>query len=92
MSKKLKHVERARRLRKGFEAQSPLDGIMANVFNEIGGEKRLIEWADENYGTFIKMMVKLRPNVAPSSGHTGDIKISFNSNLVPTELDVVSEQ
>ena len=92
MSKKLKHVERARRLRKGFEAQSPLDGIMANVFNEVGGEKRLIEWADENYGTFIKMMVKLRPNVAPSSGNTGDINITFNNELKRTELDIVSDQ
>ena len=90
--------ERIKALKTKFEAQSPLDGIFASVFQEMGGEKRFLEWADENEGTFYKMLVKLRPNVAPSSGHSGEIKISINNQLQPSPLDgapdlkIVSDQ
>lgn len=99
--KKMVRAGRGKALRSTFEAQSPFDGIMANVFNDMGGEKRLLKWAKENEGTFYKMMIKLRPNVAPSSGHNGEVVISINNHLQPSPLDgeekevvttVISEQ
>jgi len=78
---------RGSRLSTTFEAQSPFDGIMANVFNDMGGEKALLKWAKDNPGTFYKLMVQLRPKVAPSSGHNGEVVISINNHLQPSALD-----
>lgn len=96
---KVARRERVKSLRNTFEAQSPLDGIFANVFNDMGGEKRLLKWADEHETLFYKMLITLRPGVASTSGHSGEIKISINNNLQPSPLDgeavkltVVSEQ
>jgi hypothetical protein len=36
------------------------------------------------------MMFKLIPSVAPTQGMTGDLNITFNNNLVPTQLDAVT--
>lgn len=70
---------------------------MASIYNRLGGEDRMLEWADENLGSFYHMMIKLRPQVAPNTGHSGKIEVNINTALQPTALDgpalkIVSEQ
>ena len=38
-----------------------LKQMFPDAFKELGGVERLVEWADENYGDFMKLYVQLIP-------------------------------
>jgi hypothetical protein len=81
MSKELKSIQES------MSAQHPLHGMMARVFERRGGEDWLDELAEEHPRWFLTMMFKMIPPVAQAQGITGDLNITFNTNLVSTELD-----
>lgn len=73
-------------LRDRLQSQHPLHGMMADVFEELGGEEFLLSWAEENQTEFIRMMLKLAPPAIPK-GQQGGIHLHVHSDLQPTALD-----
>ena len=58
---------------------SSLPAVFASVFEEMGGQARLREWAEENYGDYLKLMVRMIPAQAsaPPPGAAGNwVKVS----------------
>tara|TARA_R110000772_G_scaffold36590_3_gene87514 strand:- start:3179 stop:3517 length:339 start_codon:yes stop_codon:yes gene_type:complete len=74
-------------LRQTLESQHAIHGVFGRVYERLGGEEMVMEWADENRGKFISLLVGMAPNVAPTSAHHGDINIQINNNLISTALD-----
>ena len=79
-----------------LQSQSPLHGAMGRVYQRLGGEEALMDWAEENYGEFLKIMIKLAPppQEKPGGGNTGSVTINLPEGLGPSALDgmVVAEQ
>ena len=71
-------------------AQHPLHGMMAEVFEEMGGKDWLKELAEEYPRWFFTIFTKMTPSVAPTIGMVGDLNITINSALIPTDLDSVT--
>jgi hypothetical protein len=84
MSKALKQIQAS------MGAQHPLHGMMAEVFERRGGVEWLDEMSIEHPRWFLTMMFKMVPPVAQAQGITGDLNITFNANLGPTQLDQVT--
>jgi len=70
-----------------LETQHPMHGALGRVYQRVGGEERLVRYADENFGAFLKMMFAATPSVAPTNAIQGDINITINNNLISTALD-----
>ena len=70
-----------------LRSQHALMGIYGNVFERLGGEQFLYEWANDNPSKFLSMIVKMVPNIAPTQGIVGDINIRISSDLPRTALD-----
>ncbi len=70
-----------------LEQQHPFHGMLGRVFDRVGGEDRVVEWADENFGSYMRMMVAVTPSVAPTQGMQGEVHLTINNNLVMTALD-----
>jgi len=74
-------------LKDALAAQHPLFGLMGEVFVEMGGKAFLREWAEDHPGQFIGYLFKGTPSIAPSHAIMGDVNITINNALVPTDLD-----
>lgn len=74
--------------------QHPIDGIVGEVFMDLGGKAWLKEWAEANPGRFVQLLRGAKPAVAPVSGRSGELVIKIESVLTTTALDddVVSVQ
>jgi len=70
-----------------LHSQHAIMGIFGNVFERLGGEQFLYEWAEDNPTKFIMLMTKMVPTLQPSSGLQGDVKLIVHPSLVPSELD-----
>ena len=70
-----------------MSAQHAVHGMMADVFEELGGQVFLKEYAEENPRWFLTMFLKSTPNILPQAGIQGDVNITINENLIPTKLD-----
>jgi len=64
----------------------PIHGAFIRTFEEVGGEERLREWADANYGDFVKIFVRIAPR-PPADTQEGTIKISIHPSLKRSPLD-----
>jgi len=73
-----------------MHAQHALHGVLADVWAELGGPAFVKEWAREQPGQFISMMVRLTPSMIPQHGIQGDVNIVVNNIFKPTELDRVT--
>jgi hypothetical protein len=82
----------ARALTEALSAQHIFHGMLGRVYERMGGEDFLFEWAQDNPGRFLTMLASSTPSVAPTQGITGDVTLHVHATLAPTELDVVSEQ
>jgi hypothetical protein len=83
MSKEIEAVKQS------LAAQHPLHGILGNVFERLGGEQFVYEWAEDNPGRFISLIFGAAPKAPQVQGMTGDVTIVINNALQPTELDSV---
>ncbi len=85
MSKNLEQVKSI------MKAQHAVHGMMADVFERIGGEEGLVEFIQEgNQKWFYTLFLKNTPTLLPQAGVTGDVNITVNQNLQPTDLDSVT--
>ena len=74
-------------LKAALGAQHAMHGMFADVLEELGGKEFILNYARQNPGRYLMMLVKMTPNLMPTSGMQGDINLTVNSNLLPTELD-----
>lgn len=79
-------------VRSALEGQHAIHGVFGRVFDRLGGEEFLYDWAEENPGRFITLIVGMTPNLTPMNSVQGDVHLHVHASLQPTELDVVSEQ
>ncbi len=70
-----------------LQGQHAIHGLIGRVFERIGGEDRMVTWADENPGRFFSMMVATTPNLTPVSTIQGDVNLVVHQALAPTDLD-----
>jgi hypothetical protein len=82
----------AAQVRELLANQHVLHGMFGRVFERMGGEEFLLDWAQDNPGRFLSMLVKMTPTVQPTTGVQGDVHLHVHHSLAPTELDVVAEQ
>ena len=75
------------RVKEVLHSQHAIMGIFGNVFERLGGEQFLLEWAQDNPTKFITLMTKMVPTLQPTSGLQGDVKLLVHPTLVPSELD-----
>ena len=82
-----------------FEQQSAVHSMLGNVLVRMEakaeaelGHGFVDDWAWENPGSFIKLIVGSTPSIQPVSAVTGDVHLHVHHTLAPTELDVVSVQ
>jgi hypothetical protein len=71
-----------------LEAQHPLHGVLGRVWDRKGGEDFVADWADENPGAFIKMVMACTPSMQPMTTVQGDVVLHVHPSLAPTALDV----
>ena len=67
--------------------QHPIDGVLGEIFMELGGKAYMKEWAEENPNKFIEKLLKAKPAINPIQGRTGDLVIRIESSLGRTSLD-----
>ena len=69
-----------------LEDQHVIHGIFGRVFEKIGGERHLQDWAEENPTEFYRHFVKMAP--APQRQDSiNAIAIQVHASLGPTKLD-----
>jgi hypothetical protein len=70
-----------------LHSQHALMGIFGNVFERLGGEQFIYEWAEDNPTKYITLLTHMVPNLAPTQGLSGDINIRISSDLPRSALD-----
>lgn len=70
-----------------LHGQHALMGLYGNVFARLGGEQFLFEWAQDNPSKFLMMLAKMVPNIAPTQGIQGALKIVVSNDLPRSPLD-----
>ena len=75
------------RIKQVLTAQHAMHGMLAEVFEDIGGQVALTEYAAENQRWFYSSFFKLTPTLAPTVGMQGDINLTINNHLTRTALD-----
>ena len=74
-------------IKQALSAQHAIHGMMGRVFERLGGEDFMFEWAQDNPGRFLGMLVKATPGLAPTQGLQGDVHLHVHNTLGPSELD-----
>lgn len=76
-----------RKVREVLHSQHAIMGIFGNVFERLGGEEFLYEWAMDNPTKFITLMTKMVPTLQPTQGLQGDVNILVHPTLTRSALD-----
>ncbi len=77
----------SQQITESLSAHHPLAGLLGEVFEELGGKAFISEWAEDNPTKFIGLMFQQLPSAAPVTGYTGEVNITINQSLQPTDLD-----
>jgi len=78
---------RVQKIKTALEGQHAIHGIFGSVFERLGGEEFLFEWAEEYPGRFITLLTKMTPGLTPTPGFQGDLHLHIHESLTSTELD-----
>lgn len=79
--------DRVEKIKTALEAQHAIHGIFGSVFQRLGGEDFLYEWAEEYPGAFIRLLTKMTPGLTPTPGFSGDLNLTIHATLIETDLD-----
>lgn len=80
-------LARVQRLSTALTAQHAMHGILASVFERVGGEDFIVRWATDHPGPFIKLLVGATPGLQPQTGFQGDVNLHIHHTLAPSKLD-----
>jgi hypothetical protein len=81
--------EKQQALRQKMAGQHPFHEELACVYEQMGGQDALLEWAEENPGKFFDLMMKASP--PPQSNPKGgglSLTLALHPALAPGPLDV----
>lgn len=81
-----KLATRAKPLAEQLQNVHPIHAVFIQAFVELGGEERFRQWADENYGDYVKILSHIAPRPQLDS-EPGKIQISIHPSLNRTALD-----
>jgi hypothetical protein len=76
-------------MRSMIASQHPLDALMFQVFEDLGGHVFLMEWAHANPSKFFQLFFKMKPGLMPSAGMIGDVNIQIHNDLGRSPLDEI---
>lgn len=79
--------KRVKAIRVALEGQHAIHGIFGSVFEKLGGEDFLLDWAVDNPGRFITLLTKMTPGLQPTQGFQGDLNLTVHESLGTTSLD-----
>ena len=85
--KELQELKAENKLVRQLESQNEVHGMFGRVFMRAGGEEYLLQYALEQPGPFIKLVAGMSPGLIPQAGFQGDVSITINNTLPPTDLD-----
>lgn len=74
-------------IREQLETQHPIHGMLGRVYERLGGEDFVAQWAEENPGPFIRLFVGTTPAMQPLNTVQGDVHLHVHPALAPTQLD-----
>ena len=77
----------SREVTHALENQHAIHGLFGRVFERMGGEEFLFQWAQENPSRFLTLLTKMTPTLTPMSGIQGDVNVHVHQSLIPTQLD-----
>lgn len=60
----------------------PIHGIFGAVFEEVGGQAKMVDWAQKNYTEFVKIFARMAP-AAQADLSIKEMNIRVDSALVP---------
>jgi len=81
--------ERQLALKNKMASQHPFHESLANVYEQMGGDDALLEWAEENPGKFFDLMMKASPppQANPKGGGLS-LTLALHPALAPGPLDI----
>ena len=79
--------EDTKRLVQVLHSQHALMGVYANVFQRLGGEDWILEWARENPSKYLNQLTRMVPNLQPTQGIQGEVNIRISNDLPRSALD-----
>ena len=79
--------ENTQKLKEVLNSQHAVMGIFGNVFERLGGEQFIYEWAKDNPTKYITLLTRMVPTLAPTQGLQGDLTIRIASDLPRSALD-----
>ena len=79
--------EMTRRVKEVLHGQHAIMGIFGNVFERLGGEQFVYEWALDNPTKYITLLTQMVPKLAPSQAMTGELVIRIHPELGHSPLD-----
>jgi hypothetical protein len=80
-------------VREAFEQGTPMQRLMGQVLEELGGIDFLVDWAEENPGEYVRILMAANPapqQIATPAGGAGNgsgIHLHVHPALAPTSLD-----
>ena len=79
-------------VREAFEQGTPMQRLMGQVLDELGGVDFLVDWAEENPGEYVRILMAANPapqQIAAAPGQPGGsgIHLHLHPSLAPTQLD-----
>lgn len=72
---------------KTLNAQHPIHGAFAHVFERLGGEEFLLTWAEDNPDKFLSMLTRMTPALAPGTGDVAERTVTVHAALEESSLD-----
>lgn len=86
--------ERQLALREKMRNQHPFHERLALIYDQMGGDAALLEWAEDNPTQFYQLMMKASPPPLPNQGKQGGLSLTLvlPEELRPGPLDVTPIQ
>jgi hypothetical protein len=91
MSKELVLSERDIALVEQLRTQHPAHAIVGDIWEMVGGTQWAANWARENPGGYMKILMSATPTVSPMNHVQGDVVLHVHPSLAQ-EKEVVDEQ
>jgi len=87
IAKPLTKAESDQRLVDSLAGQHPVHGMLGRVYQRIGGEDFVADWAEMYPGQYMKLLVGTTPGMQPMSPFQGDVHLHVHPALAPSPLD-----
>lgn len=74
-----------------FDAGSPMQRLLGNTLDRLGGMDFVQEWAEEYPSDFMRLLMAANPSVSGPPAGGNQVNVNIHPSLTPGPLDVVGE-